>query len=69
MKESPEYSQSREVNVCVCVCMFALIVCLPSCIHVYNYYVNKSWQWVITDARHDSTANTYGTTVPFLSGR
>ena len=26
-------------------------------------------QWVITDARHDSTANAYHTTVPCLSGR
>ena len=25
--------------------------------------------WVITDARHDSTANAYHTTVPCLSGR
>ena len=30
------------------------------------YYVI---QWVITDARHDSTANTYHTAVPCLSGR
>ena len=26
-------------------------------------------QWVITDARHDSTTNAYHTTVPCLSGR
>ena len=26
-------------------------------------------QWVITDARHDSTANAYHSTVPCLSGR
>ena len=26
-------------------------------------------QWVITDARHDSTANAYHTTVPCMSGR
>ena len=26
-------------------------------------------QWVISDARHDSTANAYHTTVPCLSGR
>ena len=26
-------------------------------------------EWVITDARHDSTANAYHTTVPCLSGR
>ena len=26
-------------------------------------------QWVITDARHDSTANAFHTTVPCLSGR
>ena len=25
-------------------------------------------QWVITDARHDSTSNAYHTTVPCLSG-
>jgi hypothetical protein len=26
-------------------------------------------EWVITDARHDSTANAFHTTVPCLSGR
>ena len=26
-------------------------------------------QWVITDARHDSTSNAFHTTVPCLSGR
>jgi hypothetical protein len=29
----------------------------------------QSGEWVITDARHDSTANAYHTTVPCLSGR
>lgn len=29
----------------------------------------KYLQWVIIDARHDSTANAYHTTVPCLSGR
>ena len=33
--------------------------------HLYAY--NR--QWGITDARHDSTANAYHTTVPCLSGR
>ena len=27
------------------------------------------FKWVITDARHDSTANAYHTTVPCLAGR
>ena len=35
-------------------------------IHCYDNYVML---WVITDARHNSTANAYHTTVPFLSGR
>lgn len=30
---------------------------------------NVMLQWVITDARHDSTANAYHTTVPCLAGR
>ncbi len=29
----------------------------------------ESGEWVITDARHDSTSNAYHTTVPWLSGR
>ena len=68
VKESPDYSQSGEVNVCVCVCVYVRIygmfAFMYSCIHV-----NISWQWVITDARHDSTANAFHTTVPCLSGR
>ena len=31
--------------------------------------ITMPFQWVITDARHDSTANAYHTTVPCLSGR
>ena len=31
--------------------------------------ITMLFQWVITDARHDSTANAYHTTVPCLSGR
>jgi hypothetical protein len=31
-------------------------------------YVSNDGEWVITDARHDSTANAYHTTVPCLSG-
>ena len=29
----------------------------------------ENGEWVITDARHDSTSNAYHTTVPCLSGR
>ncbi|XP_064403874.1 uncharacterized protein LOC135349284 isoform X2 [Halichondria panicea] len=29
---------------------------------------SQDGEWVITDARHDSTANAYHTTVPCLSG-
>jgi hypothetical protein len=32
-------------------------------------YVSNDGEWVITDARHDSTANAYHTTVPCLLGR
>ena len=35
----------------------------------YIWFYSVSLQWVITDARHDSTANAYHTTVPCLSGR
>ena len=38
---------------------------------MYVVHIIIIWgtQWVITDARHDSTANAYHTTVPCLSGR
>ena len=32
-------------------------------------YINFAKQWVMTDARHDSTANAYHTTVACLAGR
>lgn len=34
-----------------------------------EYVITCVIQWVITDARHDSTANAFHTTVPCLSGR
>lgn len=36
---------------------------------VHTQSLSLPQQWVITDARHDSTANAYHTTVPCLSGR
>ena len=38
-------------------------------INVITSSIDIFFQWVITDARHDSTANAYHTTVPCLSGR
>ena len=35
----------------------------------YRNLLLSPLQWVIVDARHDSTANAYHTTVPCLSGR
>ena len=52
----PHYESDGEANNkcrCLCMCTFILV----------------TFQWVITDARHDSTANAYHTTVPCLSGR
>ena len=57
VKALPEYAESGEVS-------------LAKKIH---FILQMTWfnfhQWVITDARHDSTANAYHTTVPCLSGR
>ena len=42
------------------------------CIQTDCRYILSVWsylQWVMTDARHDSTANAYHTTVPCISGR
>ena len=65
VKELPEYSRTGEVNVVLHVqCMFVSSLIL---VHVCMYFLFV--QWVITDARHDSTANAYHTTVPCLSGR
>ena len=38
---------------------------------MYVVHIIIIWgtQWVITDARHDSTANAYHTTVPCHSGK
>ena len=39
-------------------------------VHILLWQVQiLSPQWVITDARHDSTANAYYSTVPSLSGK
>ena len=53
VKALPQYATSGEVWV----------LCFKE-----TFLVHKI-QWVITDARHDSTANAYHTTVPCLSGR
>ena len=37
--------------------------------HILSSSIYPPQQWVITDARHDSTANAYHTTVPCLAGR
>ena len=57
VKAQPDYNQTGEV---ACLgCLNGQLSC------AYMFYM----QWVITDARHDSTANAYHTTVPCLSGR
>ena len=57
VKALPDYKKNGEV----CVHSLGMLsVCLIFCFLV---------QWVITDARHDSTSNAYHTTVPCLSGR
>lgn len=53
VKALPQYATSGEV----------LVLCLNKILF------SPQIQWVITDARHDSTANAYHTTVPCLSGR
>ena len=53
IKGFPSYATNGEVGLCVLYC--PLIYCIV--------------KWVITDARHDSTANAYHSTVPCLSGR
>ena len=53
IKGLPSYEINGEVNFCFVT--YPLI-----------YFLIK---WVITDARHDSTANAYHSTVPCLSGR
>ncbi len=56
MKALPDYSTNGEV---------------PHHI-IYNngsYSFCLFFQWVITDVRHNSTANAFHTTVPCLSGR
>ena len=58
VKALPDYTTDGEV--CILVCAESLLV---------SPYDNSSQQWVITDARHDSTANAFHTTVPCLSGR
>ena len=57
IKELPDYAQNGEV----CHIIVTLVSNITQAISVL--------QWVITDARHDSTANAYHTTVPCLSGR
>ena len=57
VKVLPHYAQDGEVWLFMYICIFQWQVQLLSS------------QWVITDARHDSTANAYHTTVPCLSGR
>ncbi len=50
VKDTPDYSTSGKVNTNFLIIIF-IVICQ---------------QWVITDARHDSTANAYNTTVPCL---
>ena len=58
VKALPDYTTDGEV--CTFVCAESLLV---------SPYDNSSQQWVITDAQHNSTANVFHTTVPYLSGR
>ena len=54
VKGLPHYASEGEVRVC----------------RVLNLLIDLRFkQWVITDARHDSTSNAFHTTVPCLSGR
>ena len=56
IKDLPDYSNNGEVHL--------------MWIH-RNATLSLVWsylQWVMTDARHDSTANAYHTTVPCISG-
>ena len=55
VKTLPHYDTKGEVSTCP----YQIFECMPG----------LPLQWVITDARHDSTANAYHTTVPCLSGR
>ena len=57
VKALPHYAQDGEVRLFMYICIFQWQVQILSS------------QWVITDARHDSTTNAYHTTVPCLSGR
>ena len=57
----PGYEETGEVKTHVCVRMKYTSTC--TCV------IHFVTQWVIMDARHDSTANAYHTTVPCLSGR
>ena len=56
IKSIADYSTNGEVAV----------VC---CIIVTKHYFATLFQWVMTDARHDSTANAFHSTVVCLSGR
>ena len=58
VKALPNYAASGEVRT-----MYVHILTL---LQINGKY---SQQWVITDARHDSTSNAFHTTVPCLSGR
>ena len=55
--------------------IYVIICCMYTVCYAFNMsfaYRNlllSPLQWVIVDARHDSTANAYHTTVPCLSGR
>ena len=59
VKALPHYAASGEVHMCTFVTL----------LQVNGKYYCISQQWVITDARHDSTSNAFHTTVPCLSGR
>ena len=56
VKAQPDYASNGEVGDTK-ECRQLLVLC------------DFDQQWVITDARHDSTANAFHTTVPCLSGR
>ena len=56
IKDLPDYSNNGEVRL-MCIHRNATLSLVWSYLH-----------WVMTDARHDSTANAYHTTVPCISG-
>ena len=53
----PGYAEYGEV--------ISIATSLCNCGFKSNFFI----QWVITDARHDSSANAFHTTVPCMSGR